>query len=165
MTNLSPTSEKQLHRLFEIGILLKGANAALEILLGFVFLFVNVGDIIQTLIENQLIDDPNDFIALHAQPFAEKITPGAEYYAALYLLSHGVVKIFLVGGLLRDKRWAYPASLAVLALFITYQSIKFLQTYSVGLALLTIFDIGLVWLIWHEYRRRYPADTKSRTIV
>ncbi len=153
MPPITDAREKNIHRFFEIGVLLKGANAVLELVLGGLLLFFNVGDIIQALAANELVDDPNDFIATHVYGFASHFSPQAEFYSALYLLSHGIIKVFLVIGLLRNKLWAYPASLAVLALFVAYQSIKFLGTYSIPLALLTVFDLGLMWLVWEEYRR------------
>lgn len=145
--------EQNIHRVFEVGVVLKGLNAVLEIALGLLLFFVNVSDIVQAFIENQLVEDPNDFLARHLQPFTAHLTSGSETFAALYLFSHGAIKIVLVWGLLRNKAWAYPASLAVLALFVAYQGIKFLENHSIALVLLTLFDLALMWLIYHEYRR------------
>ncbi len=152
--------EANIYRVFEVGVVLKGANALLEIALGFALFFFNIGDIVQTLVQNELVEDPNDFLAAHLLPLAEKITPQAEFYSALYLLSHGLIKIVLVVGLLRRKVWAYPASLAVLMLFVVYQSLTFLRTHSIPLLLLTIFDLALIWLIYHEYRRMQSSGLK-----
>jgi uncharacterized membrane protein len=60
--------------------------------------------------------------------------------------------MFLVAGLLRNKLWAYPASLVVLGLFIAYQFYRFSYTHGAGLIVLTVFDIIVMGLIWHEYR-------------
>lgn len=49
--------------------------------------------------------------------------------------------------------WAYPALIAVLALFMFYQAVRFIETYSIAMFLLSVFDAALVWLIWHEYHR------------
>ncbi|MFD2029898.1 DUF2127 domain-containing protein [Ancylobacter dichloromethanicus] len=68
------------------------------------------------------------------------------------MLSHGAVKkFFLVVGLLRGKLWSYPASLIVLGLFIVYQLYRFSYTHGVGLIILTVFDVFVMGLIWHEY--------------
>ena len=152
--NASPatTLQKRIHEAFEIGVALKGFNALIEVILGTALLFFNVTDIVQTLIQNELLDDPNDFFATHLQPYAH-LTPEAQYFCALYLLTHGAVKIVLVAGLLRNKLWAYPASIAVLSLFIAYQVIRFFHTHSIWLVLLTIFDLIIVWLVWAEYQR------------
>ena len=65
----------------------------------------------------------------------------------------------LVVGLLREKLWAYPASLIVLTLFVLYQLYRFSYTHGLGLIVLTLFDIVVMGLIWHEYglmRRHLP---------
>src|SRR5690348_12851856 len=122
------TKLRTMHDLFEIGVVLKGLNALLEFALGLVLLFFNVGAFVERLAQNELIDDPNDFFARHAHQFVTgHLSPETQYFAALYLLSHGIIKVVLVYGLLRDRLWAFPASIAVLGLFIAYQSIKWLQ--------------------------------------
>lgn len=146
------TIERRLYQLFEVSILLKGLNAIVEIVLGTLLIFVDVNAILQSLIENELLDDPRDLLANYLQPLVH-ISPGAQSFAALYLLSHGAVKVVLVGGLLRNKMWAYPASLVVFGIFILYQVVRFFRTHSIALVALTIFDLVVMWLIFHEYRR------------
>jgi uncharacterized membrane protein len=145
-------NEKRIHEAFEIGIVIKGIGACAETILGILLLFTNVTNLVQTLIQNELIEDPDNFFATHAQAFTH-VTPQAQLYGALYLLSHGIIKLLLVAGLLRKKMWAYPASLAVLSLFIFYQVIRYFHTHSIGLLVLTVFDLAVVWLVWREYRR------------
>ena len=150
---MKPTAKvRTVHDLFEIGVVLKGLNALLELGLGVLFLFVNVSGIILTLVQNELVEDPNDFIAHQLQLLTQNVGSGAQLYTALYLISHGVIKGLLVAGLLRGKLWAYPASLVVLSLFVAYQVIKWLGTHSVLLLSLTLFDLAVMWLIWKEYR-------------
>jgi uncharacterized membrane protein len=152
--------ERDLHRAFIVGVILKGLNAILEVVLGMLLLYTNVvTDVILTLLDNALIQDPDNFFATHLYRYAD-LSPHAQFFGALYLLSHGVVKLFLVAGLLSHKIWAYPASIGVLVLFMFYQAIRFFETYSVAMLLLTIFDAVLVWLIWHEYRRIRTQATK-----
>ena len=150
---VSERHEKRIHQVFEISILLKGANALLELLLGLLLLVsTQLNDLLIALIENELVEDPGDFFARHAGQLTHYLTPEFQLYSGLYLLSHGIVKAALVWGLLRDKLWAYPASLAVLALFVLYQVIKIVQNHSIALVILTIFDLVVMWLIWHEYK-------------
>jgi uncharacterized membrane protein len=105
------------------------------------------------MVADELVEDPTDFLATHLHSLATQFTPQAQLYSALYLIAHGIIKGFLVFGLLRGYAWAYPASLAVLALFVVYQCIQILATFSIGLILLTVFDLIVMWLIWEEYRR------------
>ncbi|MDR3570795.1 MAG: DUF2127 domain-containing protein [Candidatus Pacebacteria bacterium] len=150
---MNPTFGKRIHEFFEIGVILKGLNAAAELLLGILFLFVNVSGIIQKMIGDELIEDPDNFLARHLHSLTAHFTPQAEYYSAIYLISHGIIKIFLVFGLLRGYVWSYPASLAVLVLFVVYQCMQILMTFSIGMIALTVFDLIVMWLIWEEWTR------------
>ena len=84
--------------------------------------------------------------------WAQSFSVQTQHFYAFYLLSHGIVKLALVVGLLMGRLWAYPASLAVMTLFIAYQLYRFTFTHSPGLIVLTVFDLVVIALIWHEYR-------------
>ena len=58
----------------------------------------------------------------------------------------------LVAGLLREKLWAYPASIAVFGLFIAYQLYRYSFTHDAALIALSIFDLFVIALAVHEYR-------------
>ena len=148
--------DKRLHQAFEVGIILKGLNALLEIVLGIGLLTPvadRVSSFVLSLAQDELVEDPTDFFATHIEKYSHLLSPDAQFFGSMYLLSHGIVKGVLVYGLLREKLWAYPASIAVLILFIIYQVIRWMSTRSVALVLLTIFDLVILWLIWHEYKR------------
>jgi uncharacterized membrane protein len=148
-------NERRIHEMFEIGILLKGAHALIECIGGFGLIFVNtsaIASLVNALTQEELIEDPNDFVATHLLRLAQTFTVSTQHFYAFYLLSHGVIKACLVIGLIRNKLWAYPASLLVLGLFIAYQLYRFSYTHSVGLIVLTVFDVIVMELIWHEYR-------------
>jgi uncharacterized membrane protein len=70
-----------------------------------------------------------------------------EHFLAIYLLAHGLVKMFAVVGLLKNKLWGYPLSLVVFTGFIVYQIYRFTLSGGVGLVVLTIFDLIVIWLI------------------
>lgn len=158
--------ERDIHRIFEASILLKGAQALSECIGGIALAFISTGSIVRLvnlLTQEELVEDPHDFIANHLLAWAQHFSIGTKEFYAFYLLSHGLVKIFLVVGLLKEKLWAYPASLVVLFLFILYQFYRFSYTHGTGLILLTIFDIFVMGLIWHEYRvvRRHLAGGRE----
>jgi uncharacterized membrane protein len=145
--------EKYIHRIFIGGVLLKALNGVLEIVGGVLLLFTGAFvQIVEILIRNELIEDPADFVATHIQHYLPLFTGHAQLFAAVYLLSHGVIKIVLVAGLLRNKLWAYPAAIVVFILFIVYQMYRFTFTHSIFLILFTIFDIFVIALTWHEYK-------------
>jgi uncharacterized membrane protein len=152
----TPAVAKREHKIYEVfvaSVVLKGLNACLEIVLGLILLFTNVvGDVVSSLVQAEVIEDPNSFVANYILSLFPT-SPRAQSFAALYLLSHGIVKVFLVVGLLRNRIWAYPATMVVLALFIAYQLIRYLNTNSILLIFLSIFDGLVIWLVWHEYKR------------
>jgi uncharacterized membrane protein len=155
-------NERRIHQIFEISVLLKGAHALIECIGGLVLAFVStsaIQNLVNSLTQDELIEDPNDFVATHLLSLAQDFTVSTQHFYAFYLLSHGVIKAFLVIGLLRNKLWAYPASLVVLGLFIVYQLYRYSYTNGFGLIVLTVFDVVVMGLIWHEYRvvRRHLA--------
>ena len=147
-------NERRVHQIFEISVLLKGAHALVECIGGLVLAFVStstITNLVYALTQEELIEDPKDFVATHLLSLAQNFTVSTQRFYAFYLLSHGVIKLLLVAGLLRNKLWAYPASLVVLGLFIVYQLYRFSYTHGVGLIVLTVFDVIVMGLIWHEY--------------
>jgi len=55
--------------------------------------------------------------------------------------------------LMRRERWAYPVAFVFLGGFVVYQLYRLTYDPSIGLALLTAFDVLIIWLTWREYRR------------
>ncbi len=157
-------NEKRIHQIFEISVLLKGAHALIECIGGVALAVVSTDTIrglVNSATQDELIEDPKDFLASHLLAFAHDFTVSTQNFYAFYLLSHGVVKLALVIGLLRNKLWAYPASLVALGLFILYQLYRYSYTHGIGLIVLTVFDVFVMWLIWHEYRlarRHLPLE-------
>lgn len=75
-----------------------------------------------------------------------------EAYRRDYLLGHGVLKLWLIVSLLRERLWYCPISMVVFGLFIAYQLYRYTFTYSIWLLLITALDIVILGLTWHEYR-------------
>ena len=148
-------NERRIHRIFEISLLLKGAHALIECIGGLALALVGTSTItrlVNAFTQEELLEDPNDFVATQLLSLAQNFSVSTQRFYAFYLLSHGVIKAFLVVGLLRNKLWAYPVSLVVLGLFIVYQLYRFAYTHGFGLMVLTVFDVFVIGLIWHEYR-------------
>jgi uncharacterized membrane protein len=156
--------ERRIHQLFEVSVLLKGAHALIECVGGVVLAFVSTARIValvQHLTQDELVEEPHDFVASHLLAWAQHFSVQTQHFYAFYLLSHGLVKIALVAGLLARRLWAYPASLVVLTGFMGYQLYRYTLTHSIGLVVLTAFDLLVMWLVWHEYkllRRHLPVE-------
>jgi len=99
-------NERRIHQIFEVSVLLKGAHALMECIGGLALAVVSTGTIaalVNTLTQEELIEDPNDFIARHLLALAQNFSVSSRHFYVFYLLSHGLVKIFLVIGLLKHK--------------------------------------------------------------
>jgi uncharacterized membrane protein len=161
---MADLTERRIHAAFEIGVILKGVNALLECVGGVALFFVSpqtIVTIVEALVHSELLEDPRDIVANALLGAAKGLSLSGERFAVWYLISHGAVKLVLVAGLLRDKVWAYPASIVTLGLFIAYQLYRLTFAPSLALVVLTVFDVVVVGLIWHEYRliRRHLPRT------
>lgn len=154
-----------LDRAFAVGIILKGVDGVLEVAGGLLLVVVSpttIDRVTRALTQHELSEDPHDYLATHLLHAAGSLTGSSLEFGALYLISHGVVKIALVAALLRNKLWAYPWMIVFLIAFIAYQIYRMTFALSIGLLALTAFDIVVVWLTYREYRkqqatRREPA--------
>jgi uncharacterized membrane protein len=147
--------ELAIRRIFRVSLLLKAAHSVLE-LVGGVALYVASNDAILRLTRlvtsNELLEDPNDLVANFLLKTAESLSLDQKSAASIYLFSHGAIKLFLVVMVLRDRPWAYPLFMIALVFLIAYQSYQLTLGFSPWLAVLTAFDVVVLWLTWHEYR-------------
>jgi len=154
--------EKRIHLIFEVSLFLKGAFALLEMIGGLLAYFVPkhfVVGLTAMLTQRELAEDPRDLVANYLLHAAQHISVGTQHFAAIYLLSHGAVKLWLIVGLLRERLWYYPTALIVFGAFIAYQLYRFSFTHSPFLIFLTVVDTVVIVLTWHEFRflRRHLA--------
>jgi uncharacterized membrane protein len=145
--------EKDVRKLFIGSLIMKGLNAVLEILGAILLSFTGtITGLIEWFARRELIEDPTDFAANLIEKYLPYLSGHTQLFASFYLLSHGVIKLFLVIALLKNKLWAYPTAIIVFFLFIAYQLFRFTATHSIFLIFLIIFDLVVIWLTLHEYR-------------
>ncbi len=145
-----------LDKAYEIGIFFKGFDGVLELIGGTLLLVLHpaqIGKITAALTQHELSEDPHDFVATHLLHYSHTLAAGHTVFAALFLLTHGLVKVVLVACLLLNKLWAYPWALAVLGIFLIYQAYQMWVAPSVGMGFLTVIDIVVLWLIWREWQK------------
>ncbi|WP_299839812.1 DUF2127 domain-containing protein [uncultured Paracoccus sp.] len=144
-----------LHNLFEASLALKGFFAALESLAGAALLFITHGAIlgaVDWLTRNELIEDPSDPLAARAVRMADRFSADSQHFYAIYLLTHGLVKLVVVLMLQRRITMAYPLAMAVFAGFIAYQLHRWSVTGSPMMLALSAFDALVIFLTWREWR-------------
>jgi len=157
--------ERFVHLVFQISLWLKGVFALAEIAGGIGAFFIPQQFLVRVaaaITKGELAEDPHDVIANYLLHSVQALSISAKHFTAIYLLGHGVVKLWLIVGLLREKLGYYPVAILVFALFILYQLYRFDSTHSAWLLFVTAVDVVVIGLTWHEYRylRRVLAHGK-----
>ena len=147
--------EKYWHELFEGSLILKGFNGIWETLSGAAFLLLSkatLGNWFFRLTRNELLEDQGDRVINFFSHILQNVSHSTQTFAALYILFHGLLNIFLVIQLYREKHWAFLVTISATVVFMTYQIHRIFLFHSTFLILLTIFDLFYIVLAWHEYK-------------
>ncbi len=144
-----------LHWLFEGSLVIKGLLAASEALGGLGLLLAPNARLLQFvdwMTRNDITHEPNDWFETLLQHQFSGFSIQVQHFFALYLLFHGGLKLAMVFGLARQIKWAYPASMVVLAGFVIWQVHHFTISGSPTLIALSLLDTLMIALVWREYR-------------
>lgn len=153
---LAQQNKDLVHISFEFGLIIKGIDGILEIIGGFLLLYLNpnrMSSLIISLTRHELSEDAKDLVANALIRFSHSFSISTQVFVIFYLASHGLIKCVLVLLLWRKKLWAYPLTIVSLLLFIAYQVYRYSVHASVSLLLLTVFDIIMIILTFAEFRR------------
>src|SRR5260221_4799239 len=115
--------EKFIRDIFDVSLVIKGIDGVLEIIGGIFFFFIQQNQLItitKLVVQRELIEDPQDFTANYLIATSH-VSVSLQFFTAIYLLIHGVIKIVIVVGLLKNKLWAYPLGITVFSAFVLYQ--------------------------------------------
>lgn len=149
--------ERNLHEFFEIGVVLKAIDSSVELITGSLLLLLSpaaVQSAITAITGDELTEVPRDFLWKIVVQTFQGFAAYPQTFWAILLLAHGIVKMFLVIGLLKNKIWAFPAAAAVFTLFAATELVQIAIRPSIFLGLVAAFDIALIALILHEYKHR-----------
>ena len=149
------TEERYIRLAFRASLWVKGLFAVIEIAGGTVAFFMTREFLVRmanVITHGELAEDPHDFVANYLQHSVQYFSVGTRHFTAFYLLGHGLIKLWLVIGLLRGRIMYYPTALMVFAFFIAYQLYRFDFTHSLTLLAVTAVDLIVMGLTWHEYR-------------
>ncbi len=148
-------SEKNIHLIFEVSLWLKAVFALFEIAGGFATYFVSKHFLLNLVLwvtQDEFAEDPHDLVANFLLHAVQNLSVSAQTFAAAYLLGHGIIKLWIIVGLLREKIWYYPTAIVAFFLFIVYQLYRYSFTHSIWLLAITLLDLIVIGLTWHEYR-------------
>ncbi len=144
---MSSIPEKYFRRTFQIGIIIKGLDGILELVGGLLLFAIKpaaLSGLAVFFTQHELAKDPKDFIANYLLHTAQNLPTSAKLFGAIYLASHGIIKILIVAGLLKNKLWAYPTAIAVFTAFGIYQIYRYTFSHAMSLVILTILDAVII---------------------
>jgi len=150
------SKRQALHWMFDIAVLFKAIDGALEVAGGY-FLVFRPGWIGPAAVEwaaTLLMHDPASRLGRMISRWGDGLTLDTEHFASTYLIAHGAAKLFIAWGLIRERMWAFPTALVVFGLLIVYQLHRLTITHSTTLAVLIALDVAVCYLIWREYAFR-----------
>ena len=156
---------KLIDLLFYWGLAIKGAIALLEIGSGFMLTLVShdhLNQLLRLITTRELQKNPNDFIMNYLLTLGQNFSISSQHFASLFMLLHGMIKITVVFLLLRKILWAYPLSVFVFSLLITYEIYSYMNTSSILLMLLILLDAAMIIIILLEYKRLKSIQSTLR---
>lgn len=152
--------ERDILWLFDLGLILKAVNGALEVVAAVFIVLISPAFVIRLAnfaTAGELTEDRNDLVAQLLYGIAHSLSVSNHFLVALYLLLHGAIKIILVVGIFKGKRLAYPLFIIALGIFGAYETYLGVLRHEFLLEMLGAFDFLLLILAAYEYRRRYPV--------
>ena len=150
-----PAQRDVLDTTFNITLVFKGLDGLLELIGGVLLLVISpdsINSLARRLTQHELSVDPHDFLANHLLHFTGNLH-STQRFAAVYLLTHGLVKVVIVVGLYRREHWSYYVAFVFLGGFAIYQIYRMTYDPSWSLGLLTVFDLFIIALTYLEFRR------------
>lgn len=144
------------HRLFIATIAAKGALGVLQVFIAIVLylgMLQYLPSFAQWLVQNELAENPNDYIALKILQIAGSAPGTGTTFYTTYFAAHGLLHIAVVAALLSGVRWANHAAVIVLSLFVIYQVFEWMSVGGSMLVLLTIIDLAVIYLTVREHRQ------------
>lgn len=143
--------------LFRVGMWWRILYGGVRVLLGLTLLRLvgtPLDDVFYRAMRFEIAEEPRDFLSHTIGSFLHHHSYTVTYFLAAYLIFWGTVDAVLSASLLRDKLWAFPVSMYLIALFMLYEIYRVAHTHSLILGGIILMDIGLLWLINKEYRKR-----------
>ncbi len=153
--NLIRRPRQLLHELYGISVIVKGVDGILEIIGGLLLIFFSPLSITRTILflgRTELVENPRHPLINIIYHLASGLSLQKRHFYSLLFLSHGAVKLIMVFGLVKNKLWAYPATIAIFTAFVFYQAFEMYYSPSLLLGVITLIDIFVVLLISREYQ-------------
>jgi uncharacterized membrane protein len=153
-------------RLYFVGVVIKGIDGLLELLVGVVLVFApSLPHTVLEKVAGKVVhhfDSVGPFVSGYLENLDADLAQSGSWFLIAYLTAHGAIKVGLVYCLLRRLHHIYPVALAVLLVFLGYQIFLLAVNPTVGLALISLLDAAIIYLVYREYRElKTQANTSA----
>ncbi len=151
-------------RAFRLSLFIKGFDGTMQLIGGTLLFFVEpqtLGRWMNFLTRHLISEDPTNVVAhwLHHQ--ADSLSVDTELLVSLYMLSHGVIKLGLVFGLLKEKLWVFPFAFVGFGAILSIEIYRIIFHFFWGVCVLMAFDTFVLTMVILEYRRLKAAKSES----
>jgi uncharacterized membrane protein len=151
-------------RLFQTGLWIKGINGALELIGGALAVLVPHGFFLRTagiLARNQSGREPLDSLDALLVQGLNHLGDGNRGFLVFYLLSHGVLKIFIAVSLVRHWRPMAPVAVIVLVALIAYELYRLVAHPGILIGGVVGVDLLILVLVLHHLKHFVPRLAKA----
>ena len=153
-------ADKLTHQLFMLTILAKGSLGLIQLATASAIFFGftdRLPSIAQSLIAAELAEDPNDFLAARILTLVRALPETDMTFYTYYFAAHGLLHVVVVAALLIGANWAYPSAIAVLCVFVVYQTFEWVAVGGTMLPVLSAIDLLVIYLTSIEWKHhRHP---------
>lgn len=152
----SIASHKNLSFLFRLSMWWRITYGIIRITVGISFLrFINqpLTDFVYLLMSHELLGKTSDAVLEKIYLLFQTHEFTVTYFIAMYFIFWGVIEIVLSFFLLRRIPTAFPVAMGLIVIFIIYALFRYTHTHSLVLLGVIMIDIGILYLVNHEYRQ------------
>lgn len=141
---------------YKVGVAIKGLDGLVELVVGLALLIAP--HLVHVALSSLAVEVGEhhahtfQFIAEYIGRLDENLARSGLAFLIVFLISHGVLKLVLVYCLLREYVRVYPYALVILIGFLVYQLYVLIATPTIGMAIFTLLDIIIIYLVWGEWR-------------
>ena len=160
------TQERELLTIFDFALFWKIFGGLVDVVASALILVVPphlVLRIAEIATQGELANDPDDLVGTLIRSSAHTFVVQGHLLLSLFLFIHGAVKAVLATFVFLGHRWAYPAFMAALVIFASYEAYRGIVRHDFLLGTFALFDIALFVITAYEYRRllNSPQDKAS----
>lgn len=151
-------------RIYKIGVGIKGLDGLIEFVAGISLLLSP--SLVHTVLDataSEFGEHHNrafQFLAEYVGHLDDNLARSGLTFLIIFLISHGFLKLVLVYCLLKEYVRVYPYALAILGGFLVYQLYVFIRVPTIGMALFTLLDAIIIYLVWREW-----LELRSKKVV